>query len=158
VWRVFGQLSCSANLPLGGLSPLPWPASWPPSHPRMAVLGNVLPHCQNSRPQSVTDLVHSLVIFLLLSSRSLTLTHVRHSFIRAEEHFVGTISTATESAGGYKQIPIRVQEYDQGKREFNAIAYYPADSARFAEIGRTLQLGSNLYISGELLIREKQRS
>jgi len=64
--------------------------------------------------------------------------------------FIGTITTAVEDSGGYKQIPLRVQEYDSGKKEFNIIAYYPSDSARFAEIGRNLQQSSNLYISGEL--------
>jgi len=72
--------------------------------------------------------------------------------------FIGTISGTVEATGGYRQIPLRVHEYDQGKREFNIIAYYPSDSARFVEIGRSLQLSSNLYLSGELLIREKQRS
>ena len=67
--------------------------------------------------------------------------------------FIGTICAAMENLGGYRQIPLRIQEYG----EFNVIAYYPSDSARFAELGRNLQQSSHLFVSGELLIRDKQR-
>ena len=50
------------------------------------------------------------------------------------------------------------QILDSTTHPYIKIAYYSSDSVRFAEIVGNLQQSSNIYISGELLVRQKQRS